>query len=204
MVSGKKEKKRKVIYTIGHSNHTLEEFLKLLETHAIDCVVDVRSKPYSRFRPHFNKKSLLLSLEQQKIEYIFLGDKLGGRPTNPVFYENNSIKYDRLAKNDDFLKGLKIVLDRTKQCKVVLLCAEKEPLNCHRAILISRQLTIRGVEVEHILADSTVENHLVTEQRMVTLYNLSHDLFSSDTANSDIINEAYSLQAKKIGQCKKI
>jgi uncharacterized protein (DUF488 family) len=139
------------IFTIGHSNHTLEKFLSLLKLHQIEVLVDVRSRPYSRYAPHFNKKLLSAELPKHSIKYLFLGDKLGGRPENKEYYdEEGLVLHDRLAVSNNFAEGLKLVMDQLTTCRMALMCSEEDPAKCHRSLLIGRVLQDRGVTVLHI------------------------------------------------------
>jgi uncharacterized protein (DUF488 family) len=146
------------VFTIGHSTHPIETFLELLRAHAVTAVADVRSAPFSRFNPQFNEDALAHSLKTADIAYVFLGRELGARSDDPACYEQGRVHYGRLAKTALFQAGLGRVLHGSEKQRIALLCAEKEPLDCHRTILVARALTERGVAVEHILADGRLES----------------------------------------------
>ena len=149
---------RPTVFTIGHSNHPAEVFLELLLTHAIEEVVDVRSSPHSRYNPQFNRKTLQAALADTGVGYVFMGGELGGRPADPSCYDGaGRVQYDRLAETEAFNAGVRQVIQRASECRIALTCSEKEPLACHRTLLIARVLTARGVAVAHILADGSLE-----------------------------------------------
>lgn len=145
------------VLTIGHSTHSIEEFLGLLETHGVESVSDVRSSPHSQRQPQFNRDSLRRALEERGIGYDFLGQQLGARSDDLSCYENGRVQYRRLAGTSLFQSGLDFVVREARERRVALLCAEKEPLDCHRTLLVARQLMARGVAVSHIHADGHLE-----------------------------------------------
>src|SRR5579863_6587355 len=135
------------VFTVGHSTHSPERLLELLRQHGITAVGDVRSKPYSRFNPQFNREVIEKTLADHGIVYRFLGEELGARSEDPACYEGGKVQYERLAKTDVFQRGIERVRNGMKACRMVLMCAEKEPLECHRTILVSRQLVVLGIAV---------------------------------------------------------
>src|SRR5215471_13851987 len=128
------------VYTIGHSTHSLPRFLELLGQHAITAVCDVRSQPYSRLHPQFNRGQLRDALRAAGSRYVFLGKELGARSTDKSCYCNGQVQYGRLAATDEFKHGLERVTKGSRAYRVALMCAERDPLHCHRAILVARQL----------------------------------------------------------------
>ena len=134
------------VFTIGHSTHPQERFVSLLCQHGITALCDVRSTPYSRVNPQFNREGLRESLRACGITYVFLGKELGARSADPTCYEYGKVKYDRLAVTDLFRQGLDRVREGTRTYRVALMCAEKEPLECHRTILVARHLVDRSEE----------------------------------------------------------
>ncbi len=163
------------IFTIGHSNHSLEEFSHFLVSLHIDVLADVRSAPYSRFNPQFNREALAAWLRARDIEYAYLGSELGGRPKDPACYENGRVCYARVAETPVFRLGLAEVMDLSEAHRVALMCAEKEPLDCHRTLLVAQALDARGVNVHHILADGTIETHADAISRLLRKYDLNPD-----------------------------
>jgi uncharacterized protein (DUF488 family) len=187
------------IYTIGHSNHEIETFINLLKTAKIDMIVDVRSAPFSKMYPHFNRDTLESVLKDNKIGYLFLGDLIGGRSRNRSDYENGQVVYSRLASKDDYQATIKRVLDGSAKFQIALMCSEKEPLDCHRTLLVSQSLSDLGVEVAHIHADGKIESQSDVLNRLLRNYNLdAPDLFGVET---DRLQEALLKQEKKIAYC---
>jgi uncharacterized protein (DUF488 family) len=184
------------IYTVGHSNHSLERLIFLLKRHGIDLLCDVRSAPYSRANPQFNREILRQVLEKNGIAYAFLGKELGARSDDPSCYVRGKVQYSRLAGTALFQRGIADLIERMRTHCVALMCAEKDPLDCHRAILISRVLCSAGVVVEHILADGATENHRQTVARLLRQLDLQEsDLFRS---HEDVIEDAYRIQGERI------
>jgi uncharacterized protein (DUF488 family) len=147
------------IFSIGHSNHSWEAFLDLLRENAITVVVDVRSSPYSRYTPHFNKGPLSQALPPAGIGYLFLGDRLGGHPDAAEFYDlDGRVLYDRLADSAAFQEGIAQLCQTIATHRLALLCGEEDPTYCHRHLLIARILSRAGIEVWHIRGDGQVQN----------------------------------------------
>ncbi len=145
------------IFTIGHSNQPADGFLALLRDHSIECVVDVRSKPYSRFR-HFNRESLRRRLNNQGLDYLYLGSELGGHPEGDDFYESHRVAYERIAALPEFRRGIKQVIDESEQRRIALMCTEEDPAKCHRHPLLARTLLERGVTVLHLRRDGSIQD----------------------------------------------
>jgi uncharacterized protein (DUF488 family) len=185
---------KSILYTIGHSNHTTEDFIGLLKQHGITCVADVRSAPYSRYCPQFNKGALAAALQTVGITYIFLGKELGARPNDSFCYEDGYVNFQRLAERDEFKRGMEHLLADISRYQIALMCAEKDPLQCHRMILISRHLKKHKVQIKHILADGNIEEHTEAEHRLVGMLKAEPALFES----TETIEQAYDHQAKKI------
>ncbi len=186
------------VFTVGHSNHPLEVFLALLQQHDVEEVADVRSSPYSRYVPHFNKNVLEGTLQQAGIAYVYLGWELGGRPADPSCYDGNGqVMYDRVADTDLFNDALDLVKRTDNDHRIALMCAEKEPLECHRTLLVARALAAGGVYVEHILADGGLENYNAAIDRLLYAFKLplNGDMFRT---RDDVVAEALTLQAKKV------
>jgi uncharacterized protein (DUF488 family) len=154
------------LYTIGHSNHEFEHFLALLRRHGVEAIADVRSRPYSRFVPHFGKERLARLLEDAGIGYLFLGRELGGKPPRgeapapPVTYQA------RVAQ-PEFRAGVERLLQAAAANRVALLCRERDPLDCHRFHLVCRYLRASGLDVRHILPHGEVEPQPTTERRLL-------------------------------------
>lgn len=184
------------IFTIGHSTHPIEHFLRLLGLHQIEAVADVRSSPFSRMNPQYNRENLQDSLATAGIHYVFLGKELGARSEDPSCYLNDKVQYDRLAKTALFRAGVDRVVEGANNYRVALMCAEKEPMDCHRTILVARELNEMGMEIRHILADGACEKHAETLDRLVKWLGLpDEDFFASGDESRDL---ACSKQAERI------
>jgi uncharacterized protein (DUF488 family) len=185
-----------IVYTLGHSNHALAAYITLLKRHGVDAVADVRSQPYSRFHPQFNREPLKAELKMNGIAYVFLGRELGARSQDPACYENGKVQYGRLARTPQFREGLERVRTGAATKRIALLCAEKDPLQCHRTILVSRHLAEQGVAVRHILADGGGETHPEALQRLKRQLGIPEsDLFRSA---AELDEEAYERQGERI------
>lgn len=184
------------VLTIGHSNHRLEDLITLLRIHAVTAVADVRSVPYSRSNPHFNRDALQNSLKLNGIAYVFLGRELGGRPDDPRCYIEGRVQYRKLARTPLFRKGLDRILKGARSHRIALLCAEAEPLVCHRTILVAQELATAGVPVTHIHANGILESHEEAMSRLVEMQGLSEkDLYRT---REQIIADACAVQEKRI------
>ena len=148
-----------VIYTIGHSNHPGQDFLKLLEGHGIEVVADLRSRPYSRYVPHFNRDALTNLLKESGILYVYLGRELGGKPQDPDRPLADEVVWEYLRSRPQFREGLARLLEEARHARVCMLCAEGDPARCHRGQLLAPELAAQGVKVRHILPDGTILEH---------------------------------------------
>lgn len=155
------------VYTLGHSKHEWGMFLDLLQRHAITLVADVRSRPYSRWSPQFNREALARALREAGLGYQFLGDALGGRPSDPALYDPGQAhpNYARMAALPAYQSGIDHLLDLARVERVAVMCAEGDHRRCHRHWLIAQTLLARGAEVWHIEPDgSTVRGELTPTQ----------------------------------------
>jgi uncharacterized protein (DUF488 family) len=185
-----------VVCTIGHSIHSIDRFMALLKQHGITALGDIRSRPYSRMNPRFNRENLKQSLKENDIAYIFLGQELGAQSNDASCYRSGKLQYDRLAQTDLFRQGLERVRVGMRGYRLALMCAEKEPLECHRTILIARCLEGLQIKVEHILENGSLESQKDALRRLLALLRLpEHDLFRS---RDDMIEEAYRIQGERI------
>lgn len=184
------------IFTIGHSKHTLDEFAGLLKQHGVTALADVRSTPFSRFNPQFNKDALAHELKARGIKYVFLGRELGARSDDRSCYENGRVQYVRLARSELFWQGIERVRRGADEHRIALMCAEKEPLDCHRTLLVARALDEQGVEVMHILGDGRLESHRDAMERLLEVTGLPRDdLFRS---RAELVAEALKRQEDKV------
>lgn len=184
------------IFTVGHSTHPLDRFLSLLAKHGITAVCDVRSSPYSRMNPQFNRETLKAALKEAGIAYVFLGDELGARSKDPACNRDGKVSYELLAKTATFSEGIERVKKGAEQFTVALMCAEKDPLQCHRMILVARNLAKEGYEIRHILADGRIESQPEAEARLLAETKVpENDLFLSE---SELLDRAYRQREGKI------
>jgi uncharacterized protein (DUF488 family) len=184
------------IYTVGHSIHPIETFLELLERNGITAVADVRSSPFSRHNPQFNKDTLSAELKKRGIAYVFVGKELGARSDDPSCYEGGKVRYGRLARTPIFKAGIDRVLSGAEKYRLALMCAEKEPLDCHRTLLVSRALEQQGVSIFHILSDGSTEAQPKTMCRLLDLVGLPQvDMFRS---HEELVEAACEMREEKI------
>jgi uncharacterized protein (DUF488 family) len=185
-----------IVYTVGHSNHSFQQLLTLLKRHLITAVADVRSQPRSRHHPQFDQDALANSLRQSGLHYVYLGKELGARVSDPNLYRDGKVQYELVAKTDNFRAGIERIRRGMETQRIALLCAEKEPLACHRTILIGRHLRSLGLVVRHILHTGSLEDHDSSLLRLVQLLGISErHLFQSP---DQIIETAYALQSERI------
>jgi uncharacterized protein (DUF488 family) len=187
---------RNEIYTVGHSVHTIEKFVGILQSYEITAVADVRSTPYSRRNPQFNREDLKTALKSVAIQYVFLGKELGARSEDQCCYVDDQVQYTLLAKTPLFHLVSKRLLEGVRSHKIALMCAEKDPLDCHRTILVARPLAETGLKIMHILSDGGVESHDAALERLVDRLKFgAEDLFRSRSIS---VEEAYEKQAQRI------
>ena len=156
-----------ILYTIGHSDHTTAAFVDLLRRHGITLVVDVRSQPYSRWAPQFNRETLARDLDDAGIAYQFMGDALGGRPADPTLYDPDQERpdYQRVEQTPAYQAGIDRLLNLAETERVAVMCSEGDHRRCHRHLLITQTLLGRGVRVLHIQPDgTTVEGERIAQQ----------------------------------------
>ena len=183
------------IFTVGHSTLSLDAFLSALRANGVSAVADVRSAPYSRFNPAFNRDPLKRELKACGMRYVFLGKELGGRPTDPACYEHGRASYSRMAQTDLFRAGLDRVIRGSMSHRIALVCSEGEPLNCHRTLLIARALAERGLAIAHIERNGEAASQSDIEARLIRIVGLSDNLLRS---RDEVLAEAYDLQAKRV------
>ena len=193
------------VLTIGHSTHPVEAFIDLLQRHEVTAVADVRAAPYSRFNPQFNREALSGSLVARGIAYVFLGSELGGRSNDPACYYKGRISYKRLGATSSFQDGLDRVAKGMSRHRIALMCAEKEPLECHRGLLVAPALQARGVSVAHIGPDGRLELHADAMLRLLAMHRMEdtiedHRLFPRSRAER--IADALTQQAHRFAHRK--
>jgi uncharacterized protein (DUF488 family) len=191
------------VCTLGHSNHAIERFIELLAANGVEVVADVRSQPYSRFCPQYRRDNLRAHLQAAGIAYEFLGRELGARSDDDACYVDDRVDYARLAATPLFGAGIERVEALAAVRRVALVCAERDPLECHRTILVVRALATRGCDAQHIHADGRLETHTDAVARLVR-----EELASA--ANADLFREhagagddAFARRASKIAYVRK-
>ena len=185
-----------MLFTVGHSTHSIEVFLDLLAKSSVTAIADVRSSPYSRFSPQFSREALKQSLRQANVAYTFLGRELGARSDNPACYRAGKVQYDLLAQQPAFADGVARVKEGMARYSIALMCAEKDPIECHRALLVARHFHQSGVPVAHIHADGSLERHDMFESRLLAACKLPEgDMFK---ARADFLLEAYAKQGERV------
>jgi uncharacterized protein (DUF488 family) len=193
------------LLTIGHSNHELAVFLHLLQAAGATAVVDVRSAPYSPRYPQFNREILQHELTQHDLAYVFLGDHLGGRPQRPSLYDpDGRVNYERVRQTATFQEGVAWLLRGLDQFTPVLLCAEEDPLDCHRGLMITPALVERGLAPVHLRGDGSAESTAAMEERLLAETGVGagilDGLFAAavpDDERRRLLAEAYRVQARR-------
>jgi uncharacterized protein (DUF488 family) len=183
------------LLTIGHSNLPADHFVALLKGGDVTAVADVRSVPLSRWCPWFSRKSLAERLAAEGIAYLWFGDSLGGRPREQALYRDGIADYEAMAATMQFRAGLDRVAWEIGRHRLCLLCAEREPLDCHRCLLVSRALVARGLTPGHIRPDGSIEPHAATEERLLELAGVERDFFHDRPAR---LADAYHRRARTV------
>jgi uncharacterized protein (DUF488 family) len=154
------------VFTIGHSNHSIEAFIALLKKAGITRIADVRSIPHSRFCPQFRRDPLTAALAAAGIDYVWHGAALGGRPRDAALSPGGKPDYAAMAQQPAFRAALAKVFDEAAERPTAMMCAERDPLDCHRFHLLSAPMTVLGAEMAHVLVDGTVESQASAEARL--------------------------------------
>lgn len=194
------------LYTIGHSSHKIEKFLSLLKICAINCLVDVRSAPYSKYCSQFNLNELKRYLNNKGIYYIFMGNELGARREERNLYTSEGyLDFEKVRETNLFGLGIdRVKTGIEKGFNIALMCAEKDPIDCHRSILVAREFYKQNYTVNNILENGCLETQEHLEKRLLEIYFSNRrqlTLFCDEEFKSDkeLINKAYRLRNKDIG-----
>ncbi|WP_413174157.1 DUF488 family protein [Anabaena azotica] len=205
-------------FTIGHSNHTIESFIELLQKYEVTALADVRSHPYSSRFPQFNQSALKAALKTVNIAYVPLGDNLGARPLDRSCYVDGMARYDLIAATEVFKIGIHRLIKGSEKHQISLMCAEQDPIVCHRAILICPYLKSAGLEIKHILKNGDLETNENLENRVLKQHNLYKMLpenqsnikqlslfdmqltqtIEKQLSRAELVEKAYQLQAEKV------
>jgi uncharacterized protein (DUF488 family) len=184
------------LFTIGHSDHQVPEFLALLARHRVDAIADVRSQPYSRFHGQFNRETLAELLTRAGIQYSFMGRELGARRSESESYRDRQARYDLICKLPAFVDGLDRLRGNLAKQRICLLCAEKDPITCHRTILVCRHLRSEPIDIQHIAENGSLESTDQIETRLLHIVGLPPTNLFQD--RSELIDEAYDIQSERI------
>lgn len=196
-----------ICYTIGHSNVSSDEFIRLLKSFAIRRVVDVRSAPYSRYAAQFNREAIASALQAAGIDYEYRGDRLGGKQSDPaLMFPDGKVNFSLVRMQQKFVKAAAELIDSCRSREATcLMCAEKEPFDCHRFVLIGRHLSEEGVRVEHIRSDGSVVEQRQLENELLKRYeqkNYQYSLFEQPPDRGQQLARAYELRNREIAPAK--
>lgn len=197
----------KRIYTIGHSTYPVEYLLKRLLLHKINCVADVRSTPYSKYTPQYNIEELKRALNSKGIYYLFMGEELGARQLDKDLYTKEGyLDFNKFSKTDLFQRGIKRLKDGiAKDFTISLMCTEKDPIDCHRNILVAKEFYKQKYIVNNILDDGSLETQDSIEERLLNMYFPNRrqisifEVLDGDQSKLELINKAYKLRNRDIG-----
>jgi uncharacterized protein (DUF488 family) len=163
------------IFSIGHGNKTIEQFLNELKAYQIEYVFDVRSKPFSRFNHFFNKSVLEAELVDHNITYVFVGEHLGGLPNDITCYVNGKVDYRKIKDKSFFKQGINLLLDANKEgLNIALMCSESKPEECHRSKLIGQELLGHGIMVNHIISSEETKDQIVVIDEIMKGKNINN------------------------------
>jgi len=199
------------LYSIGHSSQSLEDFLNLLAVHGVNCVIDVRSIPASKYSPQFNQESLKYFLKSHEVQYLYFGDEFGARRTD-CLDENEQVDFEKAVETPLFKKGVERVMKGLeKGFRIAFMCSEADPLECHRFSLVSRYFYERGIDVQHIMKDASLVSQADLEKEMIASflhsrkYHLSEvDYLFGSYTEEEQRKDAYRLKNKEIGYRPKL
>lgn len=193
----------KILYTIGHSRHDIDYFINLLKKHKINCLIDVRSSPYSRIAPQFNKETLAGSLKVNNIIYLHFEKEFGARKTDTSLIDlENKVDYSRVRETEEFKEGVKRVFEGLeKGYNIALMCSEANPFDCHRFVMIAYHFVREGVKVNHILKDGNTIDNNELEKELLKKYSKVlpvNDLFTNNITEKLRLELAYRLRNRDI------
>ena len=196
-------RKPHTVHTIGHSDLDLEKFMDRLEQNGVDLIADVRSMPHSRHAPQFNREELACALGQRGIGYIHMGNELGGRPREDRLYdEQGRASYRLMALEPKFQEGVKQTARLAGERRIALLCVERDPLKCHRALLVSPALEQAGVPVVHITGDGKGVSHKELMGRLTAAQSLPR-LDEPGMTEGQMVDRAVESQARRMAYKKR-
>lgn len=187
---------KQTIYTIGHSNQTIDMFVDLLNNANIKVVVDVRSSPFSAYVSQFNRGQIEKTLSSAGMEYFYLGQALGGRSNDPQDFSQGQVQYEKLSKKPAYEYALDELTNKSKNSPTAIMCSEKDPIDCHRSLLISESLVDKDIQIKHIHSNGNIESHEKALERLLIIHKLNQaDLFSTE---EERLIKAIKLQEEKV------
>lgn len=194
------------LFTIGHSQHTPEYFMHLLKRHGVNYVLDVRSTPYSKYAEQFNKENIYSFLAKNGIKYSYMGKYFGARPTELELYSSEGyLDFEIVTQTERFHIGMEnVILGLERGNRIALMCTEKDPFDCHRAIMVARAFDVNGIEVNHILSDGKIQTQAELDERLVDAYYSDREQltlfnYQNITSEEEYIAQAYRNRNKEIG-----
>ena len=195
-----------MLYTIGHTNHSHDEFLELLRKYEITYLLDVRSTPFSQFTSQFNKDIISRFLEANGVKYFHMGKYFGARPEDKSLYtEENYLDFEKMRSSDLFRRGMNNVIQGLEEGKnIALMCTEKDPFDCHRAIMVARGFELQGIDANHILPDGTIQSQKELNERLLEKYYSDRNQISfisniSELSEEELLIDAYRKRNREIG-----
>ena len=195
------------IYTVGHSNYTVERLIDMLKHYNINCVVDIRGTPYSKYNIQFDKETIRYTLSKAGFIYIYMAKELAAKRINKQSYKEEGYSdFEKVIKENEFIEGIERLKNGcNKGYKIALLGAMQEPIRCHRSILVGRALRENGFNVKHILDDYSIASQEDIEQMLLDKYFSNRnqmtidDLIGNSLTRKEMIQEGYRLANKEIG-----
>jgi len=195
------------IFTIGHSNYNVEKLIDMLRYYNINCVVDIRGTPYSKYNVQYNKETIRNTLIKEGFVYIYMAKEFAAKRENKVSYNKEGYSdFEKVVKEDDFINGVKRLKNGCeKGYRIALLGAMQDPIRCHRSILLGRELENYGFTINHILDDYSIKDQRYIEERLLDKYFENrnqiaiYSLIGVSISNDEMINKAYQMANKEIG-----
>lgn len=194
------------LFTIGHSKYSMNYFIGLLNKYRIDYLLDVRSIPYSKYAEQYNKENISKELNSVNIQYSFMGKCFGARPQNIELYSDEGyLDFERVRESQDFNKGIEnVILGLNRGHRIALMCTEKEPIDCHRAILVARTFEMRMIYAKHILSNGKILTQQQLDEQLLQKYfpdrrQLSLFTYEKQLSEEEYLTEAYKKRNVEIG-----
>lgn len=190
------------LYTIGHSQHPIQKFISLLKQHNVNFVIDVRSIPYSKYASMYDRENIRNELKSANISYSFMGKYFGARQDDKSLYAKEGyLDFKKVVKWDTFKKGMDNVIRGMETNRIALMCLEKNPIDCHRALLVANAFYHKGYSVKHILENGEIVTHQELNEELINLYfpDRNQMSFFDNRNDEDYLDDAYKIRNKTIG-----